>query len=119
MIPLLFIGYLELGYMPSMSVAQSLSADGVCAESFYADLMGGIQWGALRVYGREVCYLVKGPTWYYRPLEMFFYANMDLTLGPVVVGIEHLCMHPTICYSDLTPDGLFGGYTRFYVRVGK
>jgi hypothetical protein len=50
---------------------------------------------------------------------MFFYANMDLTLGPVVVGIEHLCMHPTICYSDLTPDGLFGGYTRFYVRVGK
>ena len=118
MIPLLFIGWIELGYIPQMSVAASLTAEGIHAESFYADLMGGMKWGVLRIYGREKVYMVKAPSWYYAPLEMFFYANMDLTLGPVVVGVEHLCMHPTMCYSDPVPDGLFGGYTRFFVRMG-
>ena len=120
---LLFSFFLEVGYIPydaTVTPVDWTQVDSV----FYTDLDATLRFHFLFVGGG-----MKAFVWPYGsdsiglpafwPYRMDYRFNAGLVVGPITVGLRHLCSHPVMPYVTwnrvTTPKD--GAYTELFLRI--
>ncbi len=118
---LVFTFFIELGWIPDQGIYVPESEARV-EDIWYLDMDAYIEWRfiwlqvGMKTYSWPVGWGGVMPSFW--PARTDYRVSFGLVVGPVRVGIRHLCSHSVDPFQRIT-DGVDGFYNEIFLRVGN
>jgi len=118
---LMFIFYLEVGYIPDQGIYVPECKARV-ESIWYLDMDAYIEWHfiwlsvGMKTYSWASGWGGSMPSFW--PARIDYRCSFGLVAGPVRIGIRHLCSHSVDPYRRIT-DGVDGFYDEIFLRISN